>query len=416
MRLVQILASITAKENDDDYITEPSGSKRNDPVRLQDPLPLVRYAVIHRLAKHPSFTWIQKYLQSRGEIDHDKVEVDRMVFAARSRAKKYMFGVEVPNSVRHALQLDEQNGNHLWRDAINKELKELRDFETFKIPDDPNFDWSKYKVIQVDPNIPFSVELVAGDSLSRKVSGTTDVVIAKSEDIRNDCVRNNIETLIELTKPNNMVSKDHCPQTIIEHVTASYLNPEHAVVSVLTDLGQNWIFFWFAPSEDDEVMCLYKLTLDGDEAPSEAKYILDSLFNNVVGESQTLPSAFAKRQCFLAVANSVNRKKARLDFSSKYHDRNDKNHKPSSGGAGHNPDPTFYSSSRSAEDKSNTTSNAGVDGNTPLNLAHALSLFAPAADRDIANQLDLVDMLEPEEQHEIVSSFVAKHILPYMKG
>jgi len=65
-----------------------------------------------------------------------------------------------------------------------------------------------------------------------------------------------------------MVSKDHCPQTIFEHVTASYLNAEHAVVSVLTDLGQKRIFFWFAAAENG-VMCLYKLTLEGDEAPSE---------------------------------------------------------------------------------------------------------------------------------------------------
>lgn len=34
----------------------------------------------------------------------------------------------------------------------------------------------------------------------------------------------------------------------------------------------------------------------------------------------------------------------------------------------------------------------------PMTMAHALSLFAPPADRDVANELDLLDMLSPNEQ------------------
>ena len=49
-------------------------------------------------------------------------------------------------------------------------------------------------------------------------------------------------------------------------------------------------------------------------------------------------------------------------------------------------------------------------------MASALSLFALPADRDVANELDLLDMVDTSEQNGIISSFAAKHIVPYMKG
>lgn len=80
----------------------------------------------------------------------------------------------------------------------------------------------------------------------RKISGTTDGTIAKLEHVRNAAIRNNIETLLELKTPENMRKRNHTPKTIGEHFAASYLNPDHAVVLVLTDLNTKWTFFWFA--------------------------------------------------------------------------------------------------------------------------------------------------------------------------
>ena len=47
-------------------------------------------------------------------------------------------------------------------------------------------------------------------------------------------------------------------------------------------------------------------------------------------------------------------------------------------------------------------------------MATALSLFAPPAYRDVANELDLLDMVDENEQYEIVRAFAKKHIVPYM--
>ena len=45
---------------------------------------------------------------------------------------KYKFGVEVPRSVKHALQLDRKNGNNLCKEASLKELAQLDEFQVFR--------------------------------------------------------------------------------------------------------------------------------------------------------------------------------------------------------------------------------------------------------------------------------------------
>ena len=45
---------------------------------------------------------------------------------------KYKFGVEIPRSVKHALELDRWNGNNLWKEALLKELAQLDEFQVFR--------------------------------------------------------------------------------------------------------------------------------------------------------------------------------------------------------------------------------------------------------------------------------------------
>ena len=44
-----------------------------------------------------------------------------------------MFGIEVPNTVKEALELDKKNGNDLWRKAIEKEMQNVK--VAFKMTD-----------------------------------------------------------------------------------------------------------------------------------------------------------------------------------------------------------------------------------------------------------------------------------------
>ncbi len=38
----------------------------------------------------------------------------------------HKYGVEVPTSIAHAYRIDAANGNHLWRDAINRKMENLK--------------------------------------------------------------------------------------------------------------------------------------------------------------------------------------------------------------------------------------------------------------------------------------------------
>jgi len=277
-----------------------------------------------------------------------------------------------------------------------------------------------YDLADVQPDRQLlSVELFRdmAETDSRKVSGNTDVTIGKSEHISNFAVRNNIETLLELKTPKNMKKRDHSPQTIGEHFAASYLNRNHAVVSVLTDLNTKWIFFWFAFGEDDSEMSLHKLVLDGEGAASDAKYLLDSLYDISCGD--TLPTTFAKRQPLRAVLGALKRKRARIELDDGNGPNLDQDSKSSSSSGAEQHPGSNAGALPARNDGSGQQRNlrgTGGDGSAPMSMANALSLFAPPADRDVANELDLLEMVDADEQYEIVKSFASKHIVPYMRG
>ena len=44
---------------------------------------------------------------------------------------QFMFGVEIPHNVKHALELDKANGNTLWQDSITLKLKGINEYNTF---------------------------------------------------------------------------------------------------------------------------------------------------------------------------------------------------------------------------------------------------------------------------------------------
>ena len=63
----------------------------------------------------------------------------------------------------------------------------------------------------------------------------------------------------------------------------------------------------------------------------------------------------------------------------------------------------------------NNNDGAG-DRNQTSDMASVLRLFAPHSNCDVANELDLLDMVDEVDQYEIIRSFAAKHIVPYMTG
>ena len=52
-------------------------------------------------------------------------------YKASINGVQFMFGIEIPRNVKHALELDKANGSTLWQDSIALELKGINEYQTF---------------------------------------------------------------------------------------------------------------------------------------------------------------------------------------------------------------------------------------------------------------------------------------------
>jgi len=100
---------------------------RLDALRVQEPFPLITYAVKQKLTRHPDWEWAKDYLK-----DDERMESMVRAYRASVNGDKFMFGVEIPRNVKHALELDKANGNNLWKESIEKELQMINQFQTFR--------------------------------------------------------------------------------------------------------------------------------------------------------------------------------------------------------------------------------------------------------------------------------------------
>ena len=83
--------------------------------QMQSLVTLADYAQEKGLTKYSRWRWTWKYTQK-----HEKFI--RMVRIFKTQAKKfgkvYKFGVRGPRKVKEALELDKENGNTLWTEAM----------------------------------------------------------------------------------------------------------------------------------------------------------------------------------------------------------------------------------------------------------------------------------------------------------
>ncbi len=78
---------------------------------------LQRQGIDHK----PAFNWW---------VPHVLKKCDRIISLVHKQTTRYLkrihkFGIEVPQTVKEALDLDRKNGNTLWGDAITEEMKEV---------------------------------------------------------------------------------------------------------------------------------------------------------------------------------------------------------------------------------------------------------------------------------------------------
>jgi hypothetical protein len=98
-----------------------------DDLRLHDPLLVLTYGLRHQITRKPGWEWVESFVNNDDELA-------RIIHAHRvSKDIVYKFGVRVPNSTQEALRLDSEKDEKLWLEAIETELKQINEYETFRI-------------------------------------------------------------------------------------------------------------------------------------------------------------------------------------------------------------------------------------------------------------------------------------------
>ena len=149
------------------------------------PVQSAEYAVQARIAEEPAFAWWAPHTLKKRNLIIAKVK-------SKYWLRTHKFGIRIPKSVQEAREIDAENGNTYWWDAILKEMKNVRPaFEVWeKGADDipPGYQ-------QINCHLIFDVKM--GENFRRKarfVAGghTTEVpesIITYSSVVSRDSVR-----------------------------------------------------------------------------------------------------------------------------------------------------------------------------------------------------------------------------------
>ena len=88
-------------------------------IKNSNPVEVAEYSRSRGIDNEPAFAWWVPYTLRRR---------DRIISGVNSRVRRvtHKYGVEVPRSVGEALKIDKMNGDNLWRNAINKEMENLK--------------------------------------------------------------------------------------------------------------------------------------------------------------------------------------------------------------------------------------------------------------------------------------------------
>ena len=87
-------------------------------IKESNPVECAEYASAMGIDIEPAFKWW---------VSHTLRRRERIIKAIVARVAKrtHKYGVRVPRSVKEALQIDEENGDSFWKDAIKLEMKNV---------------------------------------------------------------------------------------------------------------------------------------------------------------------------------------------------------------------------------------------------------------------------------------------------
>jgi hypothetical protein len=106
-----------------------SGEVTGEPygvIKKHSPHAVALFANRENLLHYPEWKWAKAYIRKHNRT----IRILKAHYVTtKGKNHKFQFGVRVPSSIPEALKLDELNGNSLWRDAIDKEIDKIIDYD-----------------------------------------------------------------------------------------------------------------------------------------------------------------------------------------------------------------------------------------------------------------------------------------------
>ena len=88
-------------------------------MKISNPVEVAEFALAKGIRNEPAFRrWVPYITRKR----------DAIILAVNSRVRKvsHKYGIEIPRTFKEAYALDTKDGSTLWRDAINREMENLK--------------------------------------------------------------------------------------------------------------------------------------------------------------------------------------------------------------------------------------------------------------------------------------------------
>ena len=129
-------------------------------LKESNPIEVAEFAVSRGLDHEPAFAWW---------VPHTLKHRNKIIAAVKARVvkKDYMFGIRVPKNYKEAVEIDRENGNTLWQDAIKKEMDAVK--VAFRVLDPDEEIPPAYQ--QIECHLVFTVKMEDFRRKARYVAG-----------------------------------------------------------------------------------------------------------------------------------------------------------------------------------------------------------------------------------------------------
>ena len=119
-----------------------------------------------------------------------------------------------------------------------------------------------------------------------KTRGNIDVVMAANRHQEIHTAKRHMWAAIELKKQENNATEEIHRQVVLQHLSASFLNKDTGILTIMTDLGPRWNFYWFSSKKN--ALMEYAATSKG-----EANYLIRHMMK--APDATSAPTDFLNR-------------------------------------------------------------------------------------------------------------------------